>query len=85
MAYKGIGFALGLSAGLWAISIGDPHFFTAEHLETITHHLATDRLLPGDQLQQKAAAGSAHGASGETASESYSNRVNFSVEPMSYR
>ena len=60
-----IGFALGLGAGLYAISIGDPQFFTAEHVETVAHHMGADRLLSGDQQEPEAAAGSAHTSGGE--------------------
>ena len=85
MRYQLIGCALGLGAGLYAISLGDPQFFTAEHVETVAHHLGADRLLSGDQLQQETLAGGAHGFGGERSDESCSVGVHGFVECVSHR
>ena len=85
MRYQLIGCALGLGAGLYAISLGDPQFFTAEHVETVAHHLGADRLLSGHQLQPEAFAGGANGVGGEGPHESCAIRDHGFVECVSHR
>ena len=85
MRYQLIGVALGLGAGLYAISIGDPQFFTVEHAETVAHYMGADRLLSGDQLQQKTLAGGAHGLGGEQPHQGCSIRDHGLVKCVSHR